>query len=284
MSKTSFQVLSKCGFARLGEFNTFHGSFSTPAFMPVGTRASVKGVNPRQLEELGAQIVLANSYHLHLRPGEQLIEKLGGIHRFMGWDKPILTDSGGFQVYSLSKTVKMSDEGVVFKSHLDGGLIELTPEKVVSIQEALGVDIMMPLDVCLPATASESEVELGMRRTHDWARRSKEAKRNESQFLFSIVQGAMSESRRRESAQALVDIGFLGYAIGGLSVGEPQEVMLSMLEVVMPFLPEDCPRYLMGVGMPGDIVEAVARGLICLTVSYRQGVLVLAGCLWVRGL
>lgn len=248
--------------ARAGRVETIHGTFHTPAFMPVGTYGAVKTLSPEDLRGLGAEIILSNTYHLFLRPGHELIRDLGGLHRFMGWDGPILTDSGGFQVYSLSELRKVTDDGVLFRSHLDGGSLHLlTPEKAIEIQEALGSDIVTCLDECISYPATKEEAARAVERTTSWARRSKEAFKGEGQALFGIVQGGVFPDLRERSARELMEIGFDGYAIGGLSVGEEEEVRNRVLEDLIPILPEDRPRYLMGIGRPEDIVEAVMRGV-----------------------
>lgn len=247
--------------ARLGRVTTPHGSFSTPVFMPVGTRAAVKGLTPEELREIGAGIILANTYHLYLRPGHGLIKELGGLHSFMNWDGPILTDSGGFQVFSLGNLRKITEEGVAFSSHLDGARCVLTPEGAVEIQEALGADIIMPLDECTPYPADRGYTERSMNLTHRWAKRCKDAKNANGQALFGIVQGGMYGDLRRHSVEELVSIGFDGYSIGGLSVGEEKPLMQEMVEVTAGQLPEGSPRYLMGVGTPEDLVFGVSRGI-----------------------
>jgi queuine tRNA-ribosyltransferase len=258
----SFQLERTDGGARLGEIGTAHGVVRTPAFMPVGTQAAVKAVRPDELRTLGTDIVLANTYHLMLRPGAERIAQLGGLHRFMNWPHPILTDSGGFQVMSLAPLRKVDADGVAFRSHLDGAAMVLTPERVMEIQDLLGADIAMQLDECVRLPAERAEVERAMRRSLAWAERSKRAFAHAGdRALFGIVQGGVEPALRLESARALIDIGFPGYAIGGLAVGEPQEAMLGVLEEVVPVLPENCPRYLMGVGTPEDLIEAVARGI-----------------------
>ncbi|MFZ2089617.1 MAG: tRNA guanosine(34) transglycosylase Tgt [Desulfobaccales bacterium] len=246
---------------RLGEMHTAHGVVETPVFMPVATYGSVKTLTSEEVGELGASIILSNVYHLYLRPGVELIRGLGGLHRFMNWPGPILTDSGGFQVFSLAPFRTLSDEGVLFRSHLNGDEHFLTPEKVVELQETLGVDIMMCLDECPPFPAPEKEVRRAMDLTYRWAKRSLAAWRRGDQALFAIVQGGMFHEWRREQAQALAELDFPGYALGGLSVGEDKETTLAMVEVTTAALPEDKPRYLMGVGTPEDLVEGVARGL-----------------------
>lgn len=255
------EVIATDGFARAGQVTTAHGSFETPAFMPVATQGAVKGINPSQLRELGAQIVLSNTYHLHLRPGDELIRDMGGLHRFMSWDGPILTDSGGYQVFSLSKLRKIDDAGVTFQSHLDGASIRLTPERVIEIQENLGVDIMMVLDECLPADADIDRARESLALTQSWAERSKNAHKSPDALMFGIVQGGMFEELRREACAQLVDLDFNGYAIGGLSVGESTDLMREMTGISCRLLPTEKPRYLMGVGTPLDIVESVALGI-----------------------
>ena len=260
----AYRMLAQDGAARLGEITTPRGLIRTPAFMPVGTVATVKALYPEQVKAAGADIVLANTYHLMLRPGAERIARLGGLHRFMRWEGPILTDSGGFQVMSLSKIREISEEGVRFQSHLDGSRHMLSPERAVEIQCLLGSDIQMQLDECieLPAehAAAERAVELSLR----WAERSRAAFAQMAapgQALFAIVQGGTDGALRRRSAEALVGMDFPGYAVGGLAVGEGQALMLATLEGVLPFLPAAKPRYLMGVGSPSDLIEAVARGI-----------------------
>jgi queuine tRNA-ribosyltransferase len=259
----SFRLLATDGDARRGEIATAHGLVSTPFFMPVGTQATVKGLTAEAVRATGAEIVLANTYHLMLRPGAGRIAALGGLHTFMNWPYPILTDSGGFQVMSLSQLRKVADHGVTFRSHIDGAVVELSPERAIEIQNLLGSDIAMQLDECLRLPASRGELERAMRLSLAWAERSKRAFESATQCgaLFGIVQGGDDLQLRLESARALTDIGFHGYAVGGLAVGEPQEVMLRMIEEVMPELPADRPRYLMGVGTPADLLQAVARGI-----------------------
>lgn len=246
--------------ARVGRLRTPHGEIQTPAFAPVGTQATVKALDPRDLQALGADLVLANTYHLHLRPGADVVAELGGLHRFMGWDGPILTDSGGFQVFSLAQNRQVSEEGVVFSSHIDGSRHVFTPERVVSLQEQLGADIIMCLDEC-PEPHDRAYNEEALARTHGWALRCQAAHSRPDQALFGIVQGGVFADLRRESAEFLVGLGFPGYAIGGLSVGETKEQMYAMLDVVTPLLPADKPRYLMGVGAPEDLLEGVGRGV-----------------------
>jgi queuine tRNA-ribosyltransferase len=259
----SFRITAHDGAARCGEITTGHGQVRTPAFMPVGTQATVKGLSPAALRATGTDMVLANTYHLMLRPGAERIAALGGLHKFMSWPHPILTDSGGFQVMSLAALRKVEEGGVTFRSHLDGAMVALSPERAIEVQKLLGSDIVMQLDECLKLPAARSEIERAMRLSLAWAERSKRAFEGAApqQALFGIVQGGNDVALRRESACALVSIGFAGYAIGGLAVGEPQEVMLRLIEEVAPLLSSDRPRYLMGVGTPADIVETVARGM-----------------------
>jgi queuine tRNA-ribosyltransferase len=259
----SFHLTKTDGGARLGEFVTPHGRVSTPAFMPVGTQATVKGLTPDMVHSTGAEIVLGNTYHLMLRPGAERVAALGGLHKFMNWSRPILTDSGGFQVMSLSALRRLEESGVTFRSHLDGAMFELTPERSIEIQLLLGADIIMQLDECLKLPAAVGEIERAMQLSLRWAERSKRAfeKGPPGHALFGIVQGGDNAALRRESARRLTEIGFDGYAIGGLAVGEPQEVMLATVAEIAPALPADRPRYLMGVGTPEDILEAVARGV-----------------------
>lgn len=247
--------------ARAGTWSTPHGTIQTPAFMPVGTLGTVKGLLPEQLKAVGVQKVLANTYHLALRPGSEIVRDLGGLHRFMDWDGPILTDSGGFQVFSLSSMRKMTDEKVVFRSHIDGSLLELSPERAIRIQEDLGADCIMCLDECPPADDEVSKIKAAVDRTTLWAKRCRDSQQRTDQALFGIVQGGISEEMRTRSAQNLVPIDFPGYAIGGLSVGEAPPDMYRTLDFTVPQLPEHKPRYLMGVGRPEDIVEAVCRGV-----------------------
>ncbi len=247
--------------ARAGVFMTAHGPVRTPVFMPVGTRATVKGITPEQLAALGAQVVLANTYHLSLRPGAGLVAEMGGLHRFMGWDGAILTDSGGFQIFSLADTLDLDDDGVTFRSIVDGAYHRWTPEDNVRIQELLGADIIMQLDECPPYPSAERAVAEAVRRSAAWAARCKAAHTREDQALFGIVQGGVFEHLRRESVERLGEIGFVGYGIGGYSVGEPHELMLESLAPVCAMLPTDRPRYLMGVGNPTTILRAIALGV-----------------------
>lgn len=246
---------------RAGCWRTPHGPVQTPAFMPVGTLATVKGLLPEQLRTAGAQMVLANTYHLALRPGEKTVAEHGGLHRFMDWDGPILTDSGGFQVFSLASMRKLTDDRVVFRSHIDGALLELTPERAVEIQESLGADCIMCLDECPPSGESIPKILQAVDRTTRWAERCRAAQKRSDQALFAIVQGGLHADLRARSAEGLLKIGFPGYAVGGLSVGEPPALMYSTLDCTVPLLPADRPRYLMGVGRPEDILEAVCRGI-----------------------
>lgn len=248
--------------ARLGKVHTPHGSFDTPAFMPVGTQATVKGMSPRELEEMDAQIILSNTYHLYLRPGHELIRAAGGLHAFMHWDRPILTDSGGFQVFSLSTLRKITEEGVEFRSHKDGSKHFLTPEKATQIQNALGSDIIMAFDECIPYPADREYTQKSLERTTRWAARCKETHKDiEKQSLFGIIQGGMYEDLRSQSANELIALDFPGYAIGGLSVGEPAEDMFRILKHLVPAMPADKPRYLMGVGTPDYLFEGTIAGL-----------------------
>lgn len=258
-----FEVLKKdnTSRARLGRCHTAHGVFHTPAFIPVGTQATVKAMTPEELRDLGAEIILSNTYHLYLRPGHERIRRLGGLHRFMHWEHPLLTDSGGFQVFSLNSLVKVSEEGVEFKSHLDGSRHFITPEKAIAIQEALGADIIMCLDECTPYPASHEEAECSLQRTLKWSRRCRESHRASHQALFGIVQGGMYSDLRQKGVEVLVEIGFDGYALGGLSVGENKESMARVIGETAPLLPENLPRYVMGLGMPGDMIEAVREGV-----------------------
>jgi queuine tRNA-ribosyltransferase len=260
----SFEVRAESGAARAGLLDTPHGPVETPAFMPVGTAGVVKALTPRDLREVGAQIVLANTYHLMLRPGEDLVARLGGLPRFSGWHGPMLTDSGGYQVFSLSALRRLGEEGVEFQSHLDGSRHLLTPERSMEVQRSLGADIVMAFDECAPWPAPREAVEEAMQRTTRWARRCQDAfarTDDGSQWLFGIVQGGVYDDLRELSARELVALGFAGYAVGGLSVGEPKADMLRVLDLVGPLLPPQRPRYLMGVGTPEDLIEGVARGI-----------------------
>ena len=260
----SYKVSTTSGLARRGEISTPKGTIQTPAFMPVGTAATVKGMLPETVKETGADILLGNTYHLMLRPGAERVASLGGLHKFMNWDKPILTDSGGFQVMSLSKLRKITEEGVRFQSHIDGSSYNLTPERSMEIQALLGSDIQMAFDECTPFPATEAQAETSMELSMRWAQRSKDAFAKysaEGQALFGIVQGGVYEHLRIRSAEALKEIEFPGYAVGGLAVGEGQQAMFDTLDFTIPHLPQDKPRYLMGVGTPLDLVGAVERGV-----------------------
>lgn len=257
----AFKVLATDGQARAGELITPHGTVPTPVFIPVGTQAAVKALTPEQLLSAGVPMVLANTYHLHLRPGEETVAALGGLHRFMNWPRPILTDSGGFQVFSLAELTRIVEHGVSFRSHIDGSTVELTPESVVDIQAKLGGDIIMPLDECTAFPTDRGYAREAMERTVEWARRSLARRKGTEQALFGIVQGATYGELRLECARRLVEMDFAGYAIGGLSVGEGPQLMDEMLEVTTPELPENRPRYLMGVGPPTDLLAAIARGI-----------------------
>ena len=259
----SFRLAANDGAARTGAISTAHGVVHTPAFMPVGTQASVKGVHHDDVRASGAEIVLGNTYHLMLRPSAERIAVLGGLHAFMRWPDPILTDSGGFQVMSLSPLRKISEKGVIFRSHIDGATIELSPERAVEVQNLLGSDIVMQLDECVRLPAERDDIERAMQLSLRWAQRCKRAFEGAApgRALFGIVQGGDDRELRLQSARALVDIGFQGYAIGGLAVGEPQEVMLKIVSETAPVLPAERPRYLMGVGTPDDLLQSVARGV-----------------------
>ncbi len=259
MSRRSFEVAARDGRARAARLETPRGVVDTPAFMPVGTAGSVKGVRPHELIGIGARIVLSNTYHLYLRPGHEVIAELGGLHAFMGWEGPILTDSGGFQVLSMSGLTRIDDDGVVFRSHLDGSTHLLTPEKSMEIQAALGSDVAMVLDECPPLPADREVIERAVQRTTDWARRSREAYRGPG-VAFGIVQGGPHADLRERSAAELLDLDFPGYAVGGVSVGESAEALARTAWLTATMLPADKPRYLMGVGRPEDLVEAVAAG------------------------
>lgn len=247
--------------ARAGILDTPHGQVETPVFMPVGTQATVKTASPEELKDLGAGIILSNTYHLYLRPGHELVQEAGGLHKFMHWDGPILTDSGGFQVFSLNDLRKISDDGVMFRSHIDGSSHFFSPEKVMEIEMALGADIAMAFDECAPYPCTFEEAKKAVERTARWAARCKEAHRHPRQALFGIVQGSTVQELREQSVRDITGIGFAGYGIGGLSVGEPKHLMYEVLDYTTPLLPEDKPRYLMGVGSPDCLVEGVARGV-----------------------
>ena len=261
MSRMTFQLNATDGAARRGEITFPRGTIQTPAFMPVGTYGTVKSMLPRDLAETGAEICLGNTFHLMLRPGTEVIEAHGSLHGFMQWDKPILTDSGGFQVFSLGEMRKITEEGVTFRSPVDGSPVELNPEIAMQVQRDLGSDIVMIFDECTPYPATEKQARESMEMSLRWADRSRKAHGDNPAALFGIVQGGMYESLREKSLEGLTDIGFDGYAIGGLSVGEPKEDMIRILDFLPPKMPDDRPRYLMGVGRPEDIVEAVRRGV-----------------------
>jgi len=256
----SFNCHQVDGNARLSTFHTPHGPIEMPAFAPVGTLANVKTLEPRDLHELDCHLILSNTYHLYLRPGHQLVQRFGGLHKFMGWDGPMLTDSGGYQVFSLADQRKIDDEGVTFRSHIDGSSHRFTPESVIEIEEALGADIIMVLDECAEPLDRDYMV-ASLKRTHRWAEQCKAAQTRQDQALFGIVQGGIFEDLRQQSAAFLTQLNFPGYAVGGLAVGETKPQMYDTLDFTCPVLPEDKPRYLMGVGAPEDIVEAVYRGI-----------------------
>ena len=255
-----YNLLVKQGRARAGVFYTPHGALETPAFAPVGTQATVKLLTPEQLKDIDASLVLSNTYHLYLRPGDELVREMGGLHNFMQWQGPMLTDSGGFQVFSLSNTRKVDEDGVTFKSHIDGSTHRFTPEKSIAIQENLGADIIMAFDECADPN-DEVYIKKAMERTHRWAERSVKAQTRNDQALFGIVQGGINPDFRLASAKFISDLGTPGIAIGGLSVGETKKQMHDVLDVVVPALPEDKPRYLMGVGTPEDLIEGIRRGV-----------------------
>jgi queuine tRNA-ribosyltransferase len=258
-----FELEKKCqnSWARVGVLNTPHGEVITPVFAPVGTQATVKTMPPRELEELGASLVVANTYHLYLRPGPEIVAQMGGLHEFMGWDRPILTDSGGFQVFSMEHLREVDDDGITFRSHIDGSEHRLTPEKSIAVQEQLGADLVVALDVCPPYPSDHDYNRLALKRTHRWAERCLKAHTRDDQMMMGVVQGGTYPDLRAESAEFLASLDFPGYAIGGLSVGEPKGMMHEMLEVNIPLLPEDKPRHLLGVGSPEDIFEGVWRGI-----------------------
>jgi queuine tRNA-ribosyltransferase len=260
LSAIDFKLIKQDGTARLGSLTTPHGTIDTPIFMPVGTQATVKAMTPDELVQVGSQIILGNTYHLYLRPGHELIARLGGLHSFMGWNGPILTDSGGFQVFSLGELRKISEEGVQFQSHIDGSRHMLTPERSIEIQEALGSDIMMCFDECPPSPADRAYVSRSLEMTTRWARRCKDASTRGDQALFGIVQGGIFEDLRARSAYELQEISFDGYALGGVSVGEEKERMLDVMRFTAPHLPVEKPRYVMGIGTPEDLVEGVNAG------------------------
>ena len=258
-----FELIKECKEtgARAGIFHTPHGDIETPVFMPVGTQATVKTMTPEELKECNAQIILRNTYHLYLRPGHELVKEAGGLHQFMNWDRPILTDSGGFQVFSLGDLRKIKEEGVEFRSHIDGSKHLFTPESVMEIENALGADIIMAFDECNPYPASYEYVQQSSDRTMRWLERCKAAHKREDQALFGIIQGGMYKDLREKSARDITSVDLPGYAIGGLSVGEPPEKMYEMLDYTTPLMPKNKPRYLMGVGAPDNLIEGVMRGV-----------------------
>ena len=251
--------------ARLGVLKTSHGSVETPCFMPVGTQATIKTLSSEEIRQSGAQLIMANAYHLYLRPGENILEKAKGLHRFMSWDGPIMTDSGGYQIFSLALLRKVKKDGVEFKSHIDGSKHFMTPEKIIKFQKILGSDIMMPLDECLHYPVTRNRVEESLKTTLDWAKRSKTARKENpgtrKQLLFGIVQGSTYRDLRRRAAEEIISLDFDGYALGGIAVGEPNELIHEITEYTAGFLPENKPRYLMGVGMPIDMLDAIAEGM-----------------------
>lgn len=259
----SFDLEKKCRdtWARVGVLHTPHGDVPTPVFAPVGTQATVKTMPPRELQEVGATLLVANTYHLYLRPGADIVAMLGGLHSFMGWERPILTDSGGFQVFSMGDLREIDDDGVTFRSHIDGSEHRLTPEKSIAVQEQLGADIVVALDVCPPYPSDYQYNRIALDRTHRWAERCLKAHARQDQMMLGVVQGGTYSDLRAESARHLVSLAFPGYAIGGLSVGEPKAMMHDMLEVTIPLLPETKPRHLLGVGSPEDLFQGVARGI-----------------------
>ena len=259
----SFRLIQTClnSQARIGELLTPHGAVSTPVFLPVGSQGAIKTLTPEEVKATGMTMILANTYHLYLRPGIGVIEKAGGLHKFMGWEWAILTDSGGYQIFSLARLRQLSDDGVTFRSHIDGSEHHLTPELIIKFQESLGADIIMVLDECPAHDDSLEKVKMAMERTHRWAERCQKVQKRRDQALYAIAQGGIFPELRRQSAEYLASLDFPGYAIGGLSIGEPKRVTLAMIEATVAWLPEDKPRYLMGVGSPEDIVEAVARGI-----------------------
>ncbi|MBN1376148.1 MAG: tRNA guanosine(34) transglycosylase Tgt [Dehalococcoidia bacterium] len=263
MPDKTFSIINNCPStsARTARLNTLHGEVQTPIFLPVGTQATVRAVTPDDLEEIGIRMILCNAYHLYLRPSVDVIEKAGGLHRFMAWDRPILTDSGGYQIFSLSSLRKVTDDGAVFRSHIDGSEHRLSPENVVALQEKLGSDIMMVLDVCPETTAKKEDLSRAVRQTTLWAQRCYEAYNNTGQLLFGIVQGGTDKVLRTRSASEITDIDFPGYAIGGLSLGESKTAMWEIVGHTVPLLPAAKPKYLMGIGAPDDILEGIARGI-----------------------
>ncbi|QCX32801.1 tRNA guanosine(34) transglycosylase Tgt [Caloramator sp. E03] len=264
MEAIRYELIKKCEKtgARLGKLHTPHGTIDTPVFMPVGTQATVKAMTPDELKSIGAQIILSNTYHLYLRPGEKLIEKAGGLHSFMNWDRAILTDSGGYQVFSLSELRDIKEEGVTFKSHIDGSKHFISPEKAIEIENALGADIIMAFDECPPYTADYDYTKNSLYRTIRWAERCKKVHKNtEKQALFGIIQGGMFKDLREEAVREMIKLDFPGYSVGGLSIGEPKPIMYEVLNWTVPLMPENKPRYLMGVGSPDCLIEGVIRGI-----------------------
>jgi queuine tRNA-ribosyltransferase len=263
MINNSFHLIQTCpdSGARAGELITPHGKVPTPVFLPVGSQGAVKTLTPEEIEDIGIAMIVANTYHLYLRPGISVIEKMGGLHKFMAWDRAILTDSGGYQVFSLSSLRQVSDEGIIFRSHIDGSQHYITPESTIQFQESLGADIIMVLDECPAHDDSFEKVQRAMNRTHQWAERCQKCQKRSDQALYAIIQGGVSPQLRRQSAEYLTSLDFPGYAIGGLSIGEPKRVTLTIVEEIVDLLPENKTRYLMGVGSPEDIIEAVARGV-----------------------
>ncbi|MBL7125172.1 MAG: tRNA guanosine(34) transglycosylase Tgt [Dehalococcoidales bacterium] len=259
----SFHLIQTClhSKARAGELLTPHGTVPTPVFLPVGSQGAIKTLTPEEVKDVGIAMVLANTYHLYLRPGIGVIEKMGGLHKFMSWDRAILTDSGGYQIFSLAPLRRVNDEGVIFRSHIDGSQHHITPELIIQFQETLGADIIMALDECPAYDDSFEKVQMAMDRTHRWAERCQKAQKHHGQALYAIVQGGVFPQLRRQSAEYLTSLEFPGYAIGGLSIGEPKKVTQAMIDETVALLPESKPRYLMGVGSPEDIIEAVARGI-----------------------
>lgn len=259
-----YELIKECkqSGARLGKLHTPHGVIETPIFMPVGTQATVKSMTPEELKEIGSQIILSNTYHLYMRPGHELIKKAGGLHKFMHWDKPILTDSGGFQVFSLGDLRNIKEEGVTFKSHLDGSKHFISPEIAIEIQNALGSDIIMAFDECTPYPATYEYALHSLERTIRWAKRCKDAHKNtDNQALFGIIQGGVYKELREKSVREMIELDFPGYSIGGLSVGEPKDIMYEVLDYTVPIMPRNKPRYLMGVGSPDALLEGVIRGI-----------------------
>ncbi len=259
----TYELIKTCAQtgARLGIVHTPHGSFETPGFMPVGTQATVKGMSPRELEEIDAKIILSNTYHLYMRPGHEIVKKAGGLHKFMNWNRPILTDSGGFQVFSLAENRKITEEGAIFKSHIDGSRHMFSPEKSMEIQNALGADIIMAFDECTPYPCEHDYADKSLERTARWLKRCIDSHKRDDQALFGIIQGGTFEDLRKKSAKQITQFDLPGFAIGGLSVGEPKEKMYEALDYTVPLMPSDKPRYLMGVGSPDCLIEGSIRGI-----------------------